>query len=78
MVKVRTQSEKFNLMSTKNKVKILKDECITLTRQLLFYKWDNESLIAEENLKEKLCLLGKLEGELEQDKLRQREARKWN
>lgn len=78
-MKAQTQSEKFVLMSTKNKVKILKDECITLTRQLLFYKWDSESLLlAKENLKEKLCLLGKLEGNLEQEKLRQMEARKWS
>lgn len=66
-------------MSTKNKVKILKDECIVLTRQLLFYKWDKESMeLAKDNLKEKVCLLGKLEGQLETEKLRKREARKWS
>lgn len=78
-MQARTQSEKFNQLPTTTKVKVLKDECITLTRQLLFYKWDKESMeLAKENLKEKLCLLGKLEGQLEAEQLRKREARKWN
>ena len=74
---VEELNKKFEMLPLKKKIEIYQKDIIAETRQLLFFKHDEETRgFLERILKDKLCKLGKYEAEYEASKSIKRRSKK--